>query len=208
VTDRTAPARVWYVAYGSNLSLPRFRCYLAGGRPEGGLRDYPGCRETGDPQAVEAVQIPGGVYFSGRSGTWGGGTASLDPDAHGTVYARAYLLTHAQLSDVVAQEMCRTPGIDLDLSHVTRRGRHVFGAGRYETLVLVGALAGWPMITFTIDSHASLPLAPPVAAYLQAMGRGLREAHSWPADRAGRYLSSLPGASGFWTPEQVETLVQ
>ena len=30
--------RLWYVAYGSNLLLDRFRCYLAGGRAVGGNR--------------------------------------------------------------------------------------------------------------------------------------------------------------------------
>ena len=52
VSDRIAVQAVWYVAYGSNLALDRFRSYLCGGRPSGGLREYAGCRDTRDPASV------------------------------------------------------------------------------------------------------------------------------------------------------------
>ena len=67
--------RVWYVAYGSNLSLTRFRCYLAGGRPAGGMRDYVGCRDKRDPERIVSVDVPGGLVFAGESKTWSGGMA-------------------------------------------------------------------------------------------------------------------------------------
>ncbi len=44
--------QVWYVAYGSNLSLERFTAYLQGGRPAGGARKYPGCRDPQDRIAM------------------------------------------------------------------------------------------------------------------------------------------------------------
>lgn len=41
---------VWYAAYGSNLAAVRLRCYLAGGRPPGGARTYPGARDPSPPR--------------------------------------------------------------------------------------------------------------------------------------------------------------
>ncbi len=46
--------RIWYVAYGSNLAMGRFRCYLSGGRPDGASREYPGCGDTTSPPAARA----------------------------------------------------------------------------------------------------------------------------------------------------------
>ncbi|WP_020391263.1 hypothetical protein [Kribbella catacumbae] len=53
---------VWYVAYGSNLAIDRFRCYVAGGRPAGGMREYAGCRDPSDPESVLSLEIPGGDF--------------------------------------------------------------------------------------------------------------------------------------------------
>ena len=121
--------RLWYVAYGSNLLLERFRCYLAGGRPVGGNRTYAGCRDGSDPQAIIATGIPGRLYFAGRSRMWGGGMAFYDARGTGLVAARAYLITVAQFSDVTAQEMRRPPGADLDVIGIGVDGYHTLGPG-------------------------------------------------------------------------------
>ena len=57
--------RIWYVAYGSNLSRDRFSYYLRGGRPDGSERDFPGCRDSSDPSDSFGLLISGGVYFAG-----------------------------------------------------------------------------------------------------------------------------------------------
>ena len=89
---------VWYVAYGSNLSSQRLRCYLVGGRPLGGRRTYLGARNPSEPRQTRPVELPGGIHFAGESLAWGGGIAFYDPAATGRVFARAYLLEHAQVS--------------------------------------------------------------------------------------------------------------
>lgn len=81
--------RLWYVAYGSNLFRERFRCYLSGGRPAGGARHYPGCRDPRPARAELSVTVPGGIYFALTSQTWGGGMAFYDPALPGR--AAAYL---------------------------------------------------------------------------------------------------------------------
>src|SRR5687767_10016142 len=116
--------RLWYVAYGSNLSLDRFRVYLQGGRLLSGTRDYPGCRDPLEPQQDVSLMIPGGLRFVGVSSVWGGGMAVYDARAAGEVAARAYLITAEQFVDVLAQEMRLEPGLDVNLSLVRETGWH------------------------------------------------------------------------------------
>ncbi|TYB42700.1 histone deacetylase [Actinomadura chibensis] len=197
--------RVWYVAYGSNLYRERFRCYLSGGRPEGGARHYTGCRDPRPALDERPVTVPGGIYFGYTSLVWGGGMAFYDPALPGRAAARAYLLTRRQFCDVLSQEMRRDVGTDHDLSEAVGRGRQRLGPGRYETVLKVGERGGHPMLTFT----APAPIAPnaPTAPYLTMLGNGLREAHGWSAGRAAAYLAGRPGAAGAWTAPDVAALL-
>jgi hypothetical protein len=199
---------VWYTAYGSNLHAARFDCYLYGGRPPGGARDYPGCRDRRPPRREAALTLPGGLYFAGRSPTWGGAMAFYDPTLPGDLPCRAYLVTAGQFSDVAAQEMHRSPGADLDLTRVLATGRDELGPGRYETLLRPGELDGHPLLTFTSPTGLTgAEPAAPSAAYLRTLGAGLAQSHGWSARRAARYLATRPGATGHWTPEAVEALL-
>ena len=198
--------RLWYVAYGTNLSIARLRCYLRGGRLPGVQRQYSGCRDRNDPAATFATMVPGEIYFTGQSSVWGGGMAVYDADRPGWVAARAYLLTASQFGDVLAQEMRQQPGVEIDLTPVHRAGRHSYGAGRYQTLVRVGSRSGLPMLTFTSGQHAREDLNPPTAGYLRTMVLGLRESHGWSHRRIGAHLSSIPGVRGTWTPQQIAAL--
>ncbi|MBC6461794.1 histone deacetylase [Actinomadura sp. HBU206391] len=199
---------MWYVAYGSNLDAGRFACYLTGGRPPGAARDYGGCRDRLPPRADRPVLLPGGIYFALTSRVWGGGMAFYDPDLPGETAARAYLLSRSQFADVLAQEMHREVGTDLDLSEVLATGRQRVGAGRYETIVKVGEAGGRPMLSFTAPHGAArAELNAPSVAYLSVLGRGLRESHGWSAERTAAYLSTRPGASGRWSAGTVAALL-
>lgn len=179
---------LWYAAYGSNLAGDRFTTYLSGGRPVGAARDYPGARDRRPPSDDRPLLLPGRIFFAGRSLTWGGGMAFYDPDAAGTVYARAYRITAEQFSDLAAQEMRRAPGTDLDLEPVLTARRHTYGPGRYETLHLVGELAERPVLTFTSPSDHGLAPNPPASAYLATIARGLRECHGLSDEAVAAYL--------------------
>lgn len=198
--------RLWYVAYGTNLSIARLRCYLRGGRLPGAAREYQGCRDRTDPAATLGIRVPGGIYFTGHSTVWDGGMAVYDAGHPGWVAARAYLLTASQFGDVLAQEMRQQPGVEIDLSPVHRLGRHSYGPGRYQTLLRVGSRSGLPMLTFTSGQHARRTLSAPTAAYLRTMVVGLRESHGWSNGRIGVHLASVPGAHGSWTPDQIAAL--
>lgn len=196
--------RVWYVAYAANMGVDRLRCYLAGGRPQGGRRTYPGARDARMPVRSTAVELAGVVYFATESPVWRGGRAFYDPDAGDTVWARAHLLTAGQFSDIAAQEMYRAPGDDLDLGAVLTGGRARLGPGRYETLVHLGDLDGVPLLTFTAPWRAAdVEWTKPSAAYVRVLGAGLLEAGRWEAGEVARYLASRPGAAGRWTAAEV-----
>jgi hypothetical protein len=149
--------RIWYVAYGSNLSRERFRTYLRGGQPDGSRRNYPGCRDTSDELDSFGLLITGGVYFAGRSSGWGAGMAFYDPEAPGEVAARAYLITAEQFVDVLAQETLRSPGMALDLAPAFRGDRYSNGVGGYPILVRVGCRRGVPLVTFPGGTDRALP---------------------------------------------------
>ncbi|MFF0267405.1 histone deacetylase [Kribbella sp. NPDC004536] len=193
--------QVWYVAYGSNLALARFTCYLSGGQPPGGARMYPGCRNPTAPARSAGVLVPGGLAFAGASKVWGGGSAFYNPAADGELAGRAYLLTADQFADVAAQEMWREPGgayalaVAAVLPSVTTL--HSVGDGRYETVVRLGELDGLPMYTIT-HGTIGVPVAP-AESYLRWIATGLVEAHGWDAERVASYLHAAPGVGLGWT---------
>ncbi|MFD8245744.1 histone deacetylase [Nocardia sp. NPDC059691] len=203
---RTDP--VWYAAYGSNMSLARLRTYLRGGKPAGGTLTLPGCRDNADPIRSTPLLLRGVLYFATESLTWTGGRAFYDPDCPGEMAVHAHLLTTAQFSDIVAQEMYRAPGADMDLSEAIAQGTMTLGPGRYETLVCAGTHAGHPVLTFTAPWRCrDVRGNPPAAAYLRYLAAGLRAAHGWSARATAGYLATRPGADRRWTPETVHALL-
>jgi hypothetical protein len=204
--------RIWYVAYGSNLALDRFRCYLSGGPVAGGDRVYPGCRDPRAPTATTRLSLPGRLVFSGRSTVWKGGIAFHDPRAPGVVAGRGYLVTCGQAADVVAQETRQSPGggwaryAERQLVEETGRVRTT-GTGLYDTLHFLGDRDGVPMFTLTHGDVAALTPATPSASYLRWIIAGLRETHGWDLDRIARYLAAVPGTGVTWTPGAIAALV-
>lgn len=199
---------VWYAAYGSNMHFDRLNFYLAGGRPPGGARTYPGCRDPRPPQQTIPLMLPGQLYFALESGAWTGGMGFYDPLDPGEMPARAYLVTVSQFSDIAAQEMYQEPGVDLDLGDVLAIGRATVGEGRYETLVCPGLVDGYPVLTFTAPWRRSeTTLNKPSAAYLLNFASGLRESHGWDTEQIADYLASRPGAVGAWAPAEIAGLL-
>ncbi|MFC9740019.1 histone deacetylase [Streptomyces noursei] len=203
-----AVTHVWYAAYGSNTHPERFRHYLAGGRPPGGRREFPGCRDPRPPRCSTPLLLRGRLYFATESAVWTGGRAFYDPDVDGELPARGYLLTVSQFSDVAAQEMYRTPEGDLDLTGVLTRGRDRLGPGRYETLVCAGRLDGHPVLTFTAPWRSTeVPPNPPSAAYLRHIAAGLSTAHGWSPHRTATHLAACPGVHPRWSVQAIAELL-
>nr|WP_279672528.1 histone deacetylase [Flexivirga meconopsidis] len=166
-------------------------CYLTGGRPAGATRDYPGCRDTTEPDERVPLELPGAVFFGWESPSWGGGVAFYDPDASGRALVTAYRLGADQLADIWAQEMHRQPGADLDLDLLLRRGSLVAGPGRYERLLVVDEFGSDPVVTFTFPRGHRPAENPPSPAYADTIVRGLVETHGLSEDVARTYVASL-----------------
>jgi hypothetical protein len=201
---------VWYVAYGSNLERSRFDCYLEGGVPAGGSRDYAGCVDPSAPVDDVAVELPGRLVFAGTSTVWGGGMAVYDPAGSGQVAGRAYLLTRDQLGDVVAQEMRREPAgafaRRLADALVDADSLQVLGPGRYETVVRLDDVDDCPAFTVTCDDVDGLEPQAPTAPYLRTIAAGLRDAHGWEAPQVVDYLAAAEGVEGAWSREELEAV--
>ncbi|MDV7246102.1 MULTISPECIES: hypothetical protein [Rhodococcus] len=160
---------IWYVSYGSNMATTRLACYLRGGCPPGGNHSHPGARDTTEPRESIPVVIPGSVFFAGESRIWGGGRAFYDPDAPGTVAARAFLVTQEQFEDIHAQE-----------------------PACYDRLVPLGTRDGIVMCTFTTRARGDVVTRnAPAPAYLATIADGLREGHGWDDPRVEDYLTRL-----------------
>jgi hypothetical protein len=152
--------------------------------------------------------LPGGVYFALESMAWTGGMAFYDPHLDGEAATRGYLVTTSQFADIASQEMYRPPCDDLDLLQLVAEGRIELGPGRYETLVYVGALDGYPMVTFTAPWAAhEVEWKKPAPAYVAFLAGGLRESHGWDVTETARYLGELPGIQGEWEPADLRELV-
>ena len=96
---------VWYVAYGSNLMMERFRYYIEGGLCPYNNKLYKGCADRRLPRESRAVIIPYEMYFGNTSGTWDGhGVAFIDANTPGQTEGRAYLVTEGQLERIQKQE--------------------------------------------------------------------------------------------------------
>ncbi|MEV6795509.1 histone deacetylase [Streptomyces sp. NPDC051320] len=183
------------------MHADRLAYYIQGGRPPGGARTYPGCRDRRLPERTVPVLLPGLLYFALESLVWTGGMGFYDPDLAGEMPARAYLVTAEQFSDIAAQEMHRDPGTDIDLTRALATGRDRLGPGRYENLVCPGAIDGIPVFAITAPwSLAEAELNAPSAAYLSNFATGLIEAHGWTLERSAEYLATRPGATGSRTP--------
>ncbi|MFK0046770.1 histone deacetylase [Streptomyces sp. NPDC090741] len=202
------PERVWYASYGSNMHMDRLAAYIAGGRPPGATRTYPGCRDRRAPERSIAVELAGRLYFATESAVWTGGRGFYDPTAPGRMRGRAHLVTVGQISDIAAQEMYGEPGRDLDLTTVLREGRYEVGPGRYETLICPGTIEGIPVVTFTAPWRLQdVDALMPSAAYLRYLAGGLLESGPWEKQDIANYLAACPGAAGSWTARQVLELL-
>ena len=199
---------VWYIAYGSNMRSSRLRYYLSGGRPPNGAKTFPGCRDGRGPERSIPVELRGKLYFALESDVWSGGRAFFDPDSAGVAWARGHLITIGQFSDILAQEMYRAPAGDLELVDWLARGRTQVGPGRYETIVCVGAVDGYPALTFTAPwPIEKITVTKPAAAYLENIAAGLLEAGAWERREIAAYLADCPGAAGSWDEEQIMALI-
>lgn len=192
--------RVWYAAYGSNLSRERLLCYLQGGCPPGARRSHAGCADRRAPADDVPATLSLSLSFAGESPVWGGGTAVASPTARpgDRALVRLYLVTVEQLAGIAAQEnhVALTP---LPVPGAAAPRWYVLNGtpgppGRYAGVLRCGTRDGIPIVTFTAATPPPAgTLAPPGRAYLAMLAGGLRQAHRLPVPAIAAYLATIPG---------------
>lgn len=205
MTTRATRRRVWYAAYGSNLHWPRFRCYLAGGRPPGGTRVHAPCADHRPPAAEIAATVPFPLHFAGASPTWGGGVAFIDPDRRdATTLARLYLITVEQFAAVVAAEghrrSVRLPALTAGTPCAYR-----VASGAYGVVVRCGQRHGMPVLSVT-GPPAGARAAPPRPAYLRTIAAGLARSHRLSPAGVADYLQPASGIAGHYGRDELVAL--
>jgi hypothetical protein len=177
------PARVWYVAYGSNVSTARFMRYVNGGETE------PGCRDATPPRSSTWASASLRLSFSMQSQRWnGGGVAFVNDDSGGQTIVRAWDISGEQFEDVFSQENRLEIGGHFDWTALAR-GPVERGSGWYrraQHVELDFASADQPAVTFTWSTPS--PFNTPHVDYVATMRSGLAENHSLPAADIDAYL--------------------
>ena len=79
--------------------------------------------------------------------------------------------------------------------------------GFYTELLFCGERDGHPMLTFTASDDRT-DIGRPSAAYLQMIGRGLRECHGLTTAQTVTYLMGRPGVQGMWTRQDLHDLLE
>jgi hypothetical protein len=192
MSEERPPDRVWYHAYGSNLLSERFLHYLApASSPRSG--DYGhhlGCADPAPPSAERHVSIDHGLYFGGHSIRWDGSVAflRLDHDPTAACMARAYLISGAQLVDLIRQEN-RAATYAWHPSHLAATvHEHVelpVGDGNYNALLRLPDVDAVPAVALT--TARAFDAARPPARYHAVVRDGLRE-RGLTAAEADEYL--------------------
>jgi hypothetical protein len=182
---------VWYVAYGSNMSAARLGCYLGGGVPPGGKRAMEGCRDPSAPAGWVKFDIPWRLRFGGPSTVWNGGPAFVDVGTPGRTIGRAWLISHGQFEDILAQENRRPVGSVSVSTRELSAGGVVIPGSRYGRVVGLGAVDGKPAATFT---YVERPQArAPDPAYVDLICVGLEEMG---VPNAGAYIERITALRG------------
>lgn len=201
---------VWYASYGSNMDAKRFYCYITGGTPIGGTRNYIGCDDKNLPRADTAIELPYQLYFAGESKVWTGGLAFLGHESSdGKTLGRAYLLTVKQFEQVAAQESWRDKALQLDIDTLRKLGRAIMGdgSGNYDEMIYCGEQEGHPVISFTSPKEKR-PFTKPAEVYVKLLSSGLKSAHNLTPLEVAIYLHDKPGIAGAYAFDELLDLVE
>jgi hypothetical protein len=199
---------VWYAAYGSNINMNRFLCYIRGGTPKGLDKIYNGAKDKTLPQRNTKIIIPAEIYFANSSSTWqNGGVAflkNLSCNSAETL-GRIYLITKEQFVDVLRQETHRDE-IALDFDRAIHENYVFIERSWYGRILFLGEQDGHPIFTFT--NERDLQPNKPSQAYLKTIVEGLKDLFNLSNDEIVCYFLEKTGVSTNYQRFELEQLVK
>jgi len=170
--------RVWYAAFGSNLSYERFLVYLDGGQAKDSIGSTPGARDATRPLRSVTTFTTHALSFGGSSARWsGGGVAFLHTEpGESHTFLRLYDITAEQFEDVFQQENGLPDPLPIDLGRVMADGWSDETTRWYGRVLFLGVREDQPI--FTITSPNPPKLNRPHVSYLRTIVDGMRSL--WP----------------------------
>jgi len=207
---------VWYVAYGSNLYLPRFLAYIQGGTlsflPG---RAHAGCADSAPPRAFRALSIPYELYFARHSSAWDGAVAFIGEPLQSkvTCHCRAYLVRADQFVEIWQQENGVEPDAREWRSALSklRPGESAPiqspSTGWYQNLIYLRDFYGHPAFSFTSASDLRTSRAAPSATYLRTIAAGLLDRGLLSKAKIVAYLENAIQLTAAWDSSTLLTLV-
>lgn len=176
--------RVWYVAYGSNLSEARFQRYLDR------------CVDPSRPADARPLVLPHELYFAHESSVWTGGTAFVDPvDGDAATRTVAWLIGEDQFLHVLASENGRSVGdvVTTDLPSDPGQAVTVL-PGRYGLVLAVESPDQRRAFTFTNGEVPRPRPTRPGPDYVATIVAGLMDHHALTEAEARAYLARRGGS--------------
>lgn len=175
------PELLWYVAYGSNLSLARLQRYLSR------------CSPLGDPLDRRPVRLPHRLFFAHESRLWTGGSAFVDPepDPSAGTLATAWLLRFDQFLGVLAGEnACERVAEAVEPRAIAPAETVRVDAGRYGLVVGCESPDARPALTFTTSEQPLPEPTVPSRRYVDTIVSGLVDGHGLTEGEARDYLAA------------------
>lgn len=202
---------IWYASYGSNIFEDRFLCYIQGGKPEGSVKSYSGCKDKTLPAQNEEIFINAEMYFAKNSKNWdNGGVAFIRTNLNEEMQTlgRMYLITIEQFIDVIKQEIDFEGEIAIDFDKTINDGSLVFKEGSwYGNIIYLGNHNDTPIFTFTHQDNISITTKPSVK-YLKTIIKGIHETYvQLNTSEIVDYLISKQGIESNYSKEDLEKLV-
>ena len=209
IRNKSEDSLVWYACYGSNMDANRLACYIQGGTPLGGARNYRGCDDKSMPTAETSMELPYPLYFAGESKVWTGGVALIDStiSQQGTK-GKAYLITSSQFEQVAAQESGRDYATPVDIALLRHQGQLTIGDGSrsYDKVLYCGEYKQYPVLTLT-SPFPKQPYTKPSHAYIRVIVSGLQSTYKLTSNEIFEYLYLQPGISGKYTEEELSSVI-
>lgn len=203
---------VWYLGFGSNISVERFNCYILGGTPIGSEKCLLGCRDKALPKETKPTVINHELYFSQSAITWNkGGVAFIKKESNNSIktFSMMYLITKQQLEDVAKQESGSHSFLTIDFDELRKNGYNIFRAKtKYgKLLYLDNDVNGIPIFTITSEEDFN-EVSKPDVSYLNIIADGLRKNHEMTDKEIVEYFIDKGGISNEYSKEELHKAIE